>query len=189
MRIWLFLSAFLVIVELQAQTIQKKWRFFDANNRTEHFFSQGNHVVISWTGSQRTIHTSCVLEDIQIDSVCISIKKHNFRIAKQDILKIRHQKRSLTRRIVGSLSIVLGIFVIGFAFLVQAISNAGRTDYQLARGEKSNYWPWAFLGVGIVAGGIILLIPKPFGIKNPFDSDQTNFEVFEKHQKPGNQFP
>jgi hypothetical protein len=179
----LFLAFLFVLPNIQAQNEPKVWKFSNHVTEKVHQFKEGQNLRIKWQGQSKVFKSKGKLVDITKDALVLNMDKKVETIAKRDIISISRGRPSAFGLILVFLIVVIGVFIIGFALLQQGVYTSTRTDFQLASGEKKNYWRWSFLGIATIALGFMTLKALNLNISDPFG---PNWTVKEKIITPSN---
>ncbi|MBC7773855.1 MAG: hypothetical protein H7246_00345 [Phycisphaerae bacterium] len=157
----LFSTLFLAFVFLtpvtQAQNLKKEWAFVHNEDGRIRQFKQGQSISVKWGGLSGVKTTKGSLADITTDSLTLSLGDYVGSIAKKDVEEITTKKSGLGLKLLSALIVLAGIFITGFFILIQLVYNMRRTDRQLATREYKTYWPWALIGLGVIALGFVRL--------------------------------
>ncbi len=167
----------------QAQNLKKEWAFLHNEDGRTRQFKQGQNITVKWRGLSGAKTTEGILADITADSLTLSLGDYIGSIAKKDIEEITTRKSGLGLKLLSALIVLAGIFITGFFILIQLAYNSSRTDRQLASGEYKTYWPWALMGLGMIALGFVRLRSPHQRTAQPFGKDWTIQEKPVKSNK------
>lgn len=156
-----------------AQESNKEWAFVNQKNGYGLFLKQGKKLTVNWHNKDGLQISMGKLMDMTEDSLVIVSKKGKIEsIAKKDIDRLKFRKADTSGpRILGCFLIVVGILLAGLILLIQFVFDATRIDYQLANGERTIVWPWAFLGLLVLTLGIVKLKSSSIKISKPFGKE------------------